>query len=515
MNTENNMNKDATLEDAENGMRQENNMNKDATLEDAENGMRQRASKSPSALKSTSKVLSKTSMRYDLDGDGKLDPSQIAMREMDTDDRGYLTNEQVYKVMLKQMKLQQEIFGLKRMSLVFVFIIFFLSLATLGTSFAAASLAKDTDVKNGILVVKGGDGVVGTSNVASTFTLTEVALSEERRLVIEGGANTGGSTVTSITKDDAEMVATQCGNGNTVFLKESCGTSGSETTIDVPICPSTEATNTVDGGLVYTYMQGAVTIVTITCSASADPCSVVFPEGTPSCTVPTPTVLLGTANNYAILAKAGITTVPASVVTGDIAVSPISEAAMTGFSFFTDVNQNTLSAQITGRAFAANYGGTIAKDLTAAVSDMETAYTDAAGRTGATGLRLNFNEGLLDDVTLTPGIYTFGTAVSITGDIYFRGNADDVFIIQISSSLDQAAGKKVTLVGGVQAKNIFWQVAGTVTVGAGSHMEGIILVKTAVTFITGSSINGRVLTQTACALQSATIDSRICSDSLC
>jgi len=42
-------------------------------------------------------------------------------------------------------------------------------------------------------------------------------------------------------------------------------------------------------------------------------------------------------------------------------------------------------------------------------------------------------------------------------------------------------------------------------VGAGAHMEGILLVKTDVTFITGSSLNGRVLAQTACVLQSATI----------
>ena len=33
---------------------------------------------------------------------------------------------------------------------------------------------------------------------------------------------------------------------------------------------------------------------------------------------------LGTASNFAILAKSGISTVPTSVVTGNIAVSPIS-----------------------------------------------------------------------------------------------------------------------------------------------------------------------------------------------
>jgi hypothetical protein len=507
MTTEKNMNKDETQEDGENGMRQDNNMNKDASLEDAENGMRQRAGKNPSALTSTSKPLSKVSMRYDVDGDGKLDPSEKAMRDMDTENRGYLTNEEVYKVMLEHMKLQKEVFGLKRMSLVFVFIIMLLSLATLGTSFAAALLAKDTDVKNGILVVKGGDGVVGTSNVASTFTLTEVALSS-RRLGIEGGADTGGFTVTSITKTDAIAVASHCELGNTVFLREMCGPSGLET-IDVQICPNIETTNSQDAGLIYTYMQGAVTVVTIDCNVLVDPCTVVFPEVELACTVPTAPVPLGTASNYAILAKAGITTVPTSVITGDIAVSPIAKTAMTGFSFYKDVNDNTKSTQITGFAFAASDGGTVEEDLTTAISDMETAYTDAAGRTAATGLKLNFEAGILAGVTLTPGIYTFGTPVSIMGDIYFRGNANDVFIIQIASNLVQAAGKRVTLVGGVQARNIFWQVAGTVAMGAGSHMEGVILVKTAVTFITGSSINGRVLTQTACALQSATVNSSI------
>jgi hypothetical protein len=515
MTTENNMNKDATLEDVATGTRQEKNMNKDATLEDAENGMRQRAGKNPSALTSASKALSQVSMRYDIDGDGKLDPSEKAMRDMDIDNRGYLTNDQVYKVMLEQMKLQQEVFGLKRMSMVFVFIIFFLSLATLGTSFAAASLAKDTDVKNGILVVKGGDGVVGTSNVASTFTLTEVALSG-RRLAINGNATYGGITVTAITKEDAAEVAIQCGTGGTVFLTETCITSGSQspTTIDVPICPSTETAKIEDGELIYTYKQGTVTITCSVAGASTETCVVAFAEGTrPACTALTPPVILGTANKYAIIAKAGITNVPDSFITGDIAVSPIAATSMTGFSFFKDDDQNTVSVQITGKAFAASDGGSIAAALTVAVLDMQTAYVDAAGRTNPDSARKNIDGGDLNDITLTPGIYTFGTFVTITGDIYLRGNEDDVFIIQIASYLFQAAEARVILVGGVQAKNVFWQVAGYVYLGAGSHMEGVLLVATAVTFITGSSINGRVLSQTACVLQSATIDSRICSNS--
>jgi hypothetical protein len=43
--------------------------------------------------------------------------------------------------------------------------------------------------------------------------------------------------------------------------------------------------------------------------------------------------------------------------------------------------------------------------------------------------------------------------------IYLRGNADDVFIIQIASRTRFKLGQKVTFGGGVQAKNIFCTAA--------------------------------------------------------
>jgi Ice-binding-like len=61
------------------------------------------------------------------------------------------------------------------------------------------------------------------------------------------------------------------------------------------------------------------------------------------------------------------------------------------------------------------------------------------------------------------------------------------------------------LSGGAVAKNIVWVVADDVTAQAGAHVEGIILGATAVTLVTGSSMNGRILTQTAVALQQATV----------
>ena len=229
-----------------------------------------------------------------------------------------------------------------------------------------------------------------------------------------------------------------------------------------------------------------------------------------------PIVELLSAENYVILAKSGISTVPDSAITGNIAVSPIAAEAMTGFSFSRDAGgEFSTSTQVTGKAYAANYHPPTPALLTTAVSAMEAAYTDAAGRPNTDASRTNLGGGVLGDVaetaTLTPGVYTFGVDIDIEGDIYFQGtnagedDEPDVFIIQTSGSVTQAADTQVLLLDGALAKNIFWQVAETVEVSEGSHMEGILLVKTAVLFKTRSSLNGRVLAQTACNLQKAII----------
>jgi hypothetical protein len=215
---------------------------------------------------------------------------------------------------------------------------------------------------------------------------------------------------------------------------------------------------------------------------------------------------LGTAGGYAILAKTGISTVPASTITGDIGVSPIASAAMTGFSLLLDSSgQFSTSTQVTGTCVAASYGAPISTVLTTAVSDMETAYSNAAGTATTSNAYLNPGDGQIGGLTLGPGVYEFTVDIAITTDVYLTGGPTDVFILKTTGSLSQASGKKVILKEGVLASNIFWQVAGHVTVGTTAHMEGVLLVKNHAVFMTGSSLNGRVLAQTAVTLDSATI----------
>jgi hypothetical protein len=219
---------------------------------------------------------------------------------------------------------------------------------------------------------------------------------------------------------------------------------------------------------------------------------------------------LSLVGDYAILTKTGISTTAGTSVDGSIAVSPIASTAITGFGLILDpAGQFATSSLITGQAHAASYGGAIAATLTPAVAAMETAYEDARSRTRAVGARLNTNGGAFNEDVLTPGVYTFDASLGLTGDVHFQGSDTDVFIIQVAGSLVQNAGYKVILdasdVGTPLAKNIFWQVAGTVTIMSTAHMEGILLVKTGIAFVTGSSINGRIFTQTACTLDQATV----------
>ena len=121
------------------------------------------------------------------------DNSNCKIEEMkdiaDSENKGYVSNEEVYKVMVEQMKLQQEIFGLKRMSMVLVFVTLLLSVATLATSFAAATLAKDTTVVDGNLVGKSDGSLVATrshgSEVVATVDVAYVARVRRRELGID------------------------------------------------------------------------------------------------------------------------------------------------------------------------------------------------------------------------------------------------------------------------------------------------------------------------------------------
>jgi hypothetical protein len=209
-------------------------------------------------------------------------------------------------------------------------------------------------------------------------------------------------------------------------------------------------------------------------------------------------VNLRTAGSFAILTKSGITDVPRSIITGNVGASPITGAAI-----------GLTCPEVAGTIYSVNAAGplpcrvTSASLLTTAVHDMETAYTDAAGRTLPKAV--NLGAGNIGGLTLTSGLYKWTSNVSISKNVTLTGSRKAVWIFQIAGTLTQASATKVILTGGALAKNVFWQSAGAVAIGTTAHFEGTILSKTLVAMKTGSSANGRLLAQTAVTLQQNTV----------
>jgi hypothetical protein len=212
---------------------------------------------------------------------------------------------------------------------------------------------------------------------------------------------------------------------------------------------------------------------------------------------------LGAARDFAILAKTGISTVPESEITGDIGVSPAAASYITGFSLSADAtNVFATSTQVVGQVFAADYAAPTSANMTAAISDMESAFSDAAGRAPDV---TELGDGDIGGMSLEPGTYKWSTGLLIPTDVTLTGDANAVWIFQIAGDLKVSNGKRVTLAGGAQPENVFWQVSGEVTLGTTAHFEGTALSQTAITLGTGATVNGRLLAQTSVDLDSNTI----------
>jgi hypothetical protein len=213
-------------------------------------------------------------------------------------------------------------------------------------------------------------------------------------------------------------------------------------------------------------------------------------------------VLLGTAGQYVVLAMSAVTSVPTTAVTGDIGLSPAAASFITGFTL-TKAGTKFTAPEVTGSLFAADNDPPTPINLTVAITNMQTAYTDAAGR--PTPTMLDQGAGTIGGLTFPPGLYKWGSSVTIPADIMIAGAPNDTWIFQITGDLKMSSAKSMKLSGGAKAKNIVWQVAGLVDFGTTSHAEGVVLSQTAITLETGASINGRLLAQTAVTINAGTV----------
>ncbi len=204
-------------------------------------------------------------------------------------------------------------------------------------------------------------------------------------------------------------------------------------------------------------------------------------------------VNLRSAAPFTILAATTITTTGGGTINGNVGLSPNAGSAI-----------HLTQAQVNGTIYAVDGtgppGSVIAPSLLgAAMGDLTTAYNEARDRVPSpTGAFLNPGAGNLGGLTLSPGLYKFDAAAMITGsDLTLTGGPDDVWIFQVGSDLQVGNGIQIILVGGAQARNIFWQVGTAAVIGTTAVFKGNILADQSVTMNTGSTIDGRALASNA------------------
>lgn len=183
---------------------------------------------------------------------------------------------------------------------------------------------------------------------------------------------------------------------------------------------------------------------------------------------------LGQAGSFAVLGGSAVTNTGATLVIGDVGVSP--GTAITGFPPGTITNGILHSNDAIAQA---------------AHSDLATAYNVLASEacnTNLTGTDLGGR-------TLPPAVYCFSSSAQLTGTLALdaQNNPNAVFVFQIGSTLTTASDARVVVINGGADCNVFWQVGSSATLGTGTGFVGNTLALTSITLTTSATSHGSLL----------------------
>ena len=233
-----------------------------------------------------------------------------------------------------------------------------------------------------------------------------------------------------------------------------------------------------------------------------------FTTGTQPCTAP---VALGAAASFgAFGGTAGVTNQGINtVVNGNLGTT----AACTLITGFHDAaNAYTETTLNIGAVNGSIYCGPPAPGTTTTLAiatqaraDAQTAYNALAAMPPGSDPAA----GQLGGQILPPAVYTSagGTFAITTGDLTLdaQGDANAVFVFQSAAALtvgQTATPRRVFLINGAQARNVFWQVGSAARIEDGSSMVGTIIAPAGVTISTAgqtaqTTLVGRALGLTA------------------
>lgn len=184
---------------------------------------------------------------------------------------------------------------------------------------------------------------------------------------------------------------------------------------------------------------------------------------------------LGTAESFGVLGGSTVTNTGASVVTGELGVSPGS--AVTGFPPGVVAPPGTIHTA----------------DAVAAQAQLDLTNTYNAIAATATFVDLTGMD--LGGLTLTPGVYGFASSAQLTGALTLDalGNPNAVFLFKIGSTLTTASGSSVVLINGGSSCQVYWQVGSSATLGTTTTFTGNLLALASITLDTGAGVSGRAL----------------------
>jgi hypothetical protein len=185
-------------------------------------------------------------------------------------------------------------------------------------------------------------------------------------------------------------------------------------------------------------------------------------------------VNLRSAAHFTILATSTTTTTGGGIINGDVGLSPVGSQGIPPDKINGTIdNGDPIAAQAQ-------------LDLTAAIIASSPAQLPGGINAGAE----------LGTQTLVAGVYQSPSgSYDITGDLTLFGGPDDVWVFQMASTLTVAVSGRVILTGGAQARNIFWQVGSSATLGTSSVFEGTVMAYASITMNASSTLDGRALAQ--------------------